>query len=166
MNCLNLAKLTVIKKYSWAPGSGWWRCVTGKITVGLALHCSCVTNVSGLTAYGPMTGRWTEHPNCAHPLPLRQNACTYDHLSDILCNIFNKPVINNLPHVWFTSYVNTNSKFTCKNFVYIFWKIAEILAKVLSTCIETVVCRFRHYTFDSANELTLNARCQDSDLFS
>ena len=50
----------VTKQYNLVPANGWWCLAAGKVTVGLASHWPCVTDISGSPPTGsrPGRGRW------------------------------------------------------------------------------------------------------------
>ena len=53
----------VTKLYNLKPANRRWRSAAGKVTVGMASHWPCVTDFSGLTAYGlKVYSKRDEHP--------------------------------------------------------------------------------------------------------
>ena len=50
----------VTKQYNLVPANGQWCLAAGKVTVGLASHWPCVTDISGSppTGWRPWRGRW------------------------------------------------------------------------------------------------------------
>jgi len=56
-------RASVTKQYNLVPVKGRWHFASGKITVGLASHCPCITDLSGLSSYGLHSLRkGDEHP--------------------------------------------------------------------------------------------------------
>ena len=81
----------VLKQYNLVPANGRWCLAAGKVTVGLASHWPCVTDNSGITAYGLMA---LEREISTPPIPSRSVAqFTLSLLSSLIMVVHNQSVV-------------------------------------------------------------------------